>query len=222
MNLLKNIFIYLTKRWLPVLVGIAVVLFVLSRIHVDLSPSKWFKAQPLRIDETPIIISEIKQIAELQTAKLFCEVVTDSVVISTAEAAYRALRDAIFFPPLPPALTIPKKIVIVSKGQVIAGMDLSTITNDNIILIGDTAKLSLPSAKILDVISNPSDTEIFLESGQWTSAEIILVKQKAQRQMREEADKRALITQANEKAIALMTSFLQAAGYPVAIVEIKP
>jgi hypothetical protein len=221
MKVIKSFILYFTKRWLPILIGAGILLFVLDRMDLSFSPSKWLKAQPVRIDETPLIISEMKQIAELQTAKLFCEVVTDSVVISTSEAAYEALRDAIFFPPMLPAFSMPKKIVLVTKGQVIAGIDLSILTDEDLILKGDTATLYLPPAQILDIISNPSDTEVFLENGQWTSAEIILVKQKAIRQMQIEAGDRKLIARANEKAIALMTGFLQGAGYPVAIVKIK-
>jgi hypothetical protein len=63
--------------------------------------------------------------------------------------------------------------------------------------------------------------DIFMESGQWSADETILVKQKAIRQMRTEADRRNLLRQANDRAVVLMKNFLNAAGYPVTVVEIK-
>jgi hypothetical protein len=221
MSLLKRIRNFILLPWVPLIIGIVIVFILFKSLRIPFSPAKWFTAQPVRIDETPIIISEIRQMAMLHTAKLYCEVVTDSVVVSNTDMALQALRDALLFPPISSGLSPSKKMVIVAKGQVIAGIDLSGISENDIRVNGDTVWLQLPAAEILEVISNPSDMDIFIESGQWSSDETILVKQKAIRQMRAEADRRNLLRQANDRGAVLMGNFLKAAGYPVAVVEIK-
>jgi hypothetical protein len=221
MSLLKQIRNFFLLPWVPLIIGIVIVMILFKSLEIPFSPAKWFASQPVRIDETPIIISEIRQMALLQTAKLYCEVVTDSVVVSHTDMALQGLRDAIFFPSIPSGLSPSKKMVIIAKGRVIAGIDLSVVSDKDIRVNGDTVWLQLPNAEILDVISNPSDMDIFMESGQWSADETILVKQKAIRQMRTEADRRNLLRQANDRAVVLMKNFLNAAGYPVTVVEIK-
>lgn len=213
--------VYLLKKLLPIIIILLLLMWAFGKWKGWPSPSNWFKAQAVRIDETPLIISEIKTIAELHTAKLYCEVVTDSVVISPPDAAYKALRDAIFFPTLPPSFATPKKLVLVAKGNIIAGMDLAQLSENDINVKKDSVWITLPSALIIDVITNPSDFEVFLEEGTWSSTEVVLVKQKAIRQMVAEAEKRQLIAQANTRATLLMKNFLLASGFSYANIEIK-
>jgi hypothetical protein len=216
-----GILTHLMKKLLPAIIILLLLFWALGKWKGWPSPADWFKAKAVQIDETPLIISEIKTIAELHTAKLYCEVVTDSVVISTTDAAYNALRDAIFFPPLPPSFSTTKKLVLVAKGNIIAGMDLGQLSENDIKVNKDSVWISLPSAKILEVITNPSDFEIFMEEGTWNSAEVVLVKQKAIRQMEAEAAKRQLIAQANTRATMLMKNFLLASGFRHAEIQIK-
>jgi len=108
---------------------------------------------------------------------------------------------------------------LIAKGRVIAGMDLSTINEKNVIVKNDSVWLTLPSAKILEIITNPSDFEVFTEEGEWSSNEINAVKQKAVGIMGTEAVKRGLTTQANERTQKLMEDFLKASGF--VYVEVK-
>lgn len=218
---IASMFISLLKKLLPVLIILVLVFWAWGRWKGWPSPAGWFTSQPVIIDETPILISEIKTIAELHTAKLYCEVITDSVVLSTTDMAINALRDALAFPPASGTFSMTKKLVLVAKGQVIAGLDLSQLTEKDFTFKKDSVWLRIPTATILDVITNPSDFEIFLEEGTWTFSEVALVKQKAVTQMELEAEKRALLMQANNRAMILMKNFLNASGFAFADVQIK-
>jgi hypothetical protein len=205
------------KGWIR-MVAVMLILLVLGMLYAKWkglpSFSNWLEAKPVVIDETPLVISEIKKIAELHTAKLYCEVVADSVIISPAEAAMLAMQGSGAFPILPAMVfTSGKKMVLIAKGRVIAGLDLSVLNEKNVIVKNDSVWLTLPSAKILDIITNPSDFEIFTEEGTWSSNEVNAVKQKAVSIMRAEAQKRGLIEQANERAKLLMGNFLKASGF---------
>ena len=112
-------------------------------------------------------------------------------------------------------------MVLIAKGRVIAGLDLSALNEKNVIVKNDSVWLTLPSAKILDMITNPSDFEVFTEEGTWSSNEVNAVKQKAVGIMRAEAQKRGLIEQANERAKLLMGNFLKATGFVWVEVKIQ-
>lgn len=205
------------KGWIR-MISVMLIVLVLGMLYAKWkglpSFSNWLAAKPVVIDETPLVISEIKKIAELHTAKLYCEVVADSVIISPAEAAMLAMQGSGAFPLLPPMVfTKGKKMVLIAKGRVIAGMDLSTINEKNVMVKNDSVWLTLPSAKILDIITNPSDFEVFTEEGEWSSNEINAVKQKAVGIMGAEAVKRELIEEANERAKLLIGNFLKASGF---------
>jgi len=140
--------------------------------------------------------------------------VADSVIISHAEAAMMAMQGSGAFPLLPPMVfTKGKKMVLIAKGRVIAGMDLSAINEKNVVVKNDSVWLTLPSAKILDIITNPSDFEVFTEEGEWSFTEVNAVKQKAVGIMGAEALRRGLINEANERAKGLMGNFLKASGF---------
>ncbi len=182
----------------------------------------WLTPKAVIIDETPLVISEIKKIAELHTARLYCEVVADSVIISPAEAAMLAMQGSGAFPLLPPMVfSGGKKMVLIAKGRVIAGLDLSTLGEKDVIVKKDSVWVMLPPAKILDVIINPSDFEVFTEEGDWQTEEVNAIKQKAVEKMRAEAANRGLIAKANDRARELMENFLKASGFSRAEVKIS-
>jgi hypothetical protein len=186
------------------------------------SHSEWFKSQPVTIDQTPLVVTNIRQIAELQTARMYCEMMVDSIPTSPVDLAWRSLSNTFMIPGLTEVLLPPgKKLVMVAKGNIIAGIDVSAIGDENITIKGDSVWVSLPAPKILDIITNPSDFEIFAEDGDWSNEAIQAVKQKARTKMEKEAHRQGLLTQAEGKAISLMQTFLLTSGYKYAKVEIN-
>ena len=186
------------------------------------SPSEWFKSQPVTIDQTPLVVTGIRQIAELQTARMYCEMMVDSLPTSPMDLAWRSLSNTFIIPGLSEAFLPPgKKLVMVAKGNIIAGIDVSGVRAENITIKGDSVWVSLPAPKILDIITNPSDFEIFAEDGEWSNEAILAVKQKARTKMEQEAHRQGLLKQAGDKATSLMETFLLTSGYKYAKVEIS-
>lgn len=184
--------------------------------------SDWFAPKPVIIDETPLIIAEIKSIAELHTARLYCEVIADSVILSKPDAILNALQNTVIGGPLlASGYSASKRIVLVARGRIVAGIDLKGGGREKVRISGDSVFLSIPPARVIEAIANPSDFEVFLEEGDWGTAEIAAVKQKAVRNMIEEANRRGLVNMANERAVSLMKSFLLSCGFSYAEVQIN-
>jgi len=177
--------------------------------------SSLFRSQPVVIDQTPILIKEIKTIAQLVTVTAYDEVVADSIVFTKRAAVIDAFRSIL--PVLPSAR---KQLVLIAKGKVLAGTNLQQLSAENFTINNDTITLRLPRAVILETIINPSDFETFEEQGKWSEAEVQAVKATARRKIVERALQRNILQKADTKAKAIMESFLLNAGYKVVYVQV--
>ena len=74
---------------------------------------------------------------------------------------------------------------------------------------------------VLDAIINPSETEIFIEKGEWNNDAVINLKNKIQRMAVADAQSRGLLRQSEEKATQILTDFFMAAGYKKVVIEFK-
>lgn len=169
-----------------------------------------FKAQPVVIDDTPILIKEINELAQLCTIKFYNEVVVDSVTIVKKTPAESLLPDFSGFSGLP---VTARRIVIIGKGTVVAGTDLKKIRQTDVSVTGDSISLTLPAAEILDAIMNPSDIEIFSEVGRWNAEAVTAVKVKARDQMIKQALQQQVLEKANSRSRQLLENFLFSVGY---------
>ena len=114
------------KGWTRYIFLIAAVLVVLLLLNMKWLPSfkNIFKPQPVTIDNTPILITEINELAQLCTITAFDEVVADSVVIKIKSPVETLIPDLSVFGNLP---ITGKRIVIIGKGKLIAGADLKKL-----------------------------------------------------------------------------------------------
>jgi hypothetical protein len=168
---------------------------------LDLLPS-WkniFSSKPVVIDETPILIKEIKALGQVITATVFGEVVVDSTVIMPRRIL-----------PAPH-----KQLVLIARGKVLAGIDLKLLTDKNVTVKKDTVWMQLPTAKIIEVIINPGDYETFVEDGDWNPEDVTAVKLKARLKITDKALSQNIIDKANTKAKAILEDFLHAAGFKI-------
>ena len=55
------------------------------------------------------------------------------------------------------------------------------MNKDDIAVSGDSVSVRLPQARILDMITNPSDFSTFTETGTWSNEAVTAVKLKARR-----------------------------------------
>lgn len=185
-------------------IGILVVVFVCQRIKILPSFEDMFLPKPVIIDNTPILVKEIKSLSQLITITAYSEIVVDSVKQFTV--------------PILPGVSAPihlldNELVLVGKGKVLAGIDLTKITAKDIYVKDDSVSITLPKAEILQVITNPSDFETFNETGNWTDAEVTAVKIKLRNKMIADAMQQSILPKAIAVANIMMENFLRSAGF---------
>ncbi len=201
-----------------VLLVVFVLLLIVFRKQWMPSIGNVFKAQPVVIDDTPILIREINELAQLCTISAYSEVVADSVSVVKKTVAESLLPDLSGFSGLP---VTGKRIVVIGKGRVIAGTDLKKIRAEDIFVAGDSVALRLPPAEILDAIMNPADFEVFSELGEWSPSAVTAVKVKARNKMISQALQQQILEKANNRSQLLLENFLLSIGYKKVKVEIR-
>lgn len=189
------------RRPLVLILLLLVIIFLFKRLNIF---HGWFTYKPLLIDNTPLVIKEIKSIAELNTATLYQDIVVDS--IAPATIPYAAKRE----------------IVLIIKGEVTASIDLQNLADKDVFVKDDSVSISLPAATIRDVIINPSSIETFFEFGKWTNDEITALKLSARSKLLAEVAQKGLLQKADIKARSVIEQFLRAAQFKKIVVETKP
>jgi len=192
-----------------VIAGIIMIVYLLQQVNIIPSFKNIFKPKAVLIDNTPILITEIKSMAQLMTITVYDEVVIDSL-----KYAQPGLIDKIlsYSSPLP----VPRnysELVLIAKGKVIAGTNLQELTERDFTVVEDSVSVTVPSATILDIITNPSDIETFSETGNWTPNEITIVKLQAKKKLVYRALQQNILHKANQQALLVIDKFLRAAGF---------
>ena len=163
--------------------------------------------RPLTIDDTPVIVSKIRSLGELTTACYY-----DEMVLSrTKENAFSSTPLGSLAEGL--GKDVDDHLVLIAKGTVRAGLDLMEMTEEDVRFVGDTAYIRLPAPQYLDVIVNPSDYEVFAETGKWTHEEITGLKETARTRLLMGADHYGLKSKAYAGAMDAITELLAASGY---------
>ena len=162
----------------------------------------------LTIDDTPVIVTEIRSLGELTTACYYDEMVLqESKRNSFSSSPLGSLaRDGF-------GKDVDDHLVIIAKGTVRAGVDLLEMQPDDLHFSGDTVYVRLPAPQYLDVIVNPSDFEVFAESGKWTQDEVAGLQDTARQRLLMGADHYGLKSKAYRGAMEAVTDLLLASGY---------
>ena len=163
--------------------------------------------RPLTIDATPVIVNKIRSLGELTTACYY-----DEMVLS------RTKQNALSSSPLGSLAEglgkdVDDHLVLIAKGTVRAGLDLMDMTEEDIRFVGDTAYIRLPAPQYLDVIVNPSDFEVFAETGKWTHEEVTGLQDTARKRLLMGADHYGLKSKAYVGAMDAVTELLAASGF---------
>jgi hypothetical protein len=196
---------------------LVVVIFALRKLDVIPSFHDIFSPRAIVIDNTPILIKDIKQISQLFTITVYDEVVMDSTKYAQQNVISKILQYTV------PG-TVPSgfaTVVLVAKGKVIAGTDLQKITEKDVFVEKDSVSLQLPQAQILDVIVNPSDVSTFSETGDWLPDEITQVKSRIKNKLVQRALAQDVLNKANTQGVAIMENFLRTIGYKTVTVRLK-
>ena len=163
----------------------------------------------LKIDNTANVVEKIKEISEFTTACYYEEAVLKDSKVEKHEGGFLGLVDT----------ETSKEIVIIAKGKVRAGFDLSKVTEDKINIKNDTIGITLPEPEIFDVIINPSDYEMYIEEGKWSHEEVTALQTNYRTQLLEKAKDAGILNKAKESGKKRLENLFQTFGFSV--VELK-
>jgi hypothetical protein len=184
------------KTYLLTLALVLLMIFIFQKINWFPSFSEIFKTKPLLIDDTPVLIKEINNLSQIITITVYDEVVMESVKPKNLPS----------FPGLRP---VPDKIVLIAKGKVLAGVDLSKIKENDVFVDQDSVSIRLPPAEIFSTIVNPSDFETFDEVGEWTAKEITEIKKKLVNKITTRALQNQILPKAWQRSKFIIENFLR-------------
>ena len=163
--------------------------------------------RPLTIDDTPVIVTKIRSLGELTTACYYDEMVLSRTKPNAfSSSALGSLAEGL-------GKDVDDHLVLIAKGTVRAGLDLMDMSEEDVRFVGDTAYIRLPAPQYLDVIVNPSDFEVFAETGKWTHEEITGLQETARTRLLMGADHYGLKSKAYAGAMDAVTELLAASGY---------
>ncbi|MBR6269708.1 MAG: DUF4230 domain-containing protein [Bacteroidales bacterium] len=199
------------KRF-SITVGPSVILFaaiILAAILLIVyAGNRQKRGRTITIDDTPVIATRIRALGELTTAGFYDEIVISGSKRNTFSSSTLGIiaKDGL-------GKDWDDHLVIIARGTVRAGIDLASMSDGDISFSGDTVVIRLPEPQYLDVIVNPSDFEIFAESGKWSQGQISTLQNNARRKLLVEADNAGLKETAYEGAMEAVTDLMAACGY---------
>ena len=185
----------LSLNWLLPLIAIALIIglffFLKNPFKIDWSINKTEK-------QTTLTVEEIKKISELNTASYYEEMLLEKRDTTKGFLGKKNKH----------------LLAVLVKGNLKVGFDLSQISEDDI-SIGDDQSIviTLPEAKVTDIITNPSDRTIVYDINELTNqAKTVLVNN---------AREEGIFEKATEQGKKEMTNLLKAMGYEKVTVKVK-
>ena len=148
-----------------------------------------------KIEETPVIIQQVKNIAQMFTQTFYDEYVYDSGVLRT------------------PLFNVNKRLIFIAKGEVISGFDLSELSEKSIIRRDKSIVVKLPPARILDVVINPSGFETFIEEGEISFEESKKFHEDARRIFDRNAREKGILKNSAEQGRQMLEKFFRLLGF---------
>jgi hypothetical protein len=146
----------------------------------------------------PSVVEQIQSLSRLETAQYTVKTVL------TGESTG----------PIPPLTS--DKILFIAYGQVVAGVDLSKLTDADVQVVSNTVTLRLPAAEILSSrLDNDKSNVYDRQTGFFTKADPNLesqIRQKAEQEIRQEALEGGILSNAQtnaEKTVRVLLEHLQ-------------
>lgn len=178
------------------LLAITLLLYTpLAKLGLLPSLPSLFRVGPPPIEETPVIIQQVKNIAQMFTQTFYDEYVYDTGLIRT------------------PVFNQDKRLIFIAKGEVIAGFDLSALSESSIIRRERTIVVKLPPARVLEVVINPSGFETFIEKGVITFEESKKYHEDARRIFERNALRKGILRNSAEQGREMLEKFFRLLGF---------
>ena len=111
------------------------------------------------------------------------------------------------------------EIVIIANGKVRAGFNLKGLSDDDIIVQGDTLTVTLPKVEILDVIVNPTNFDVYVETGEWNENKVAEIKKQALEQIKSDAINDGILDKAKESGLKKLQEMFKSFGYNEVIIN---
>lgn len=191
---------------LPLSLLLAILLFLLVQPR-----RKRERARELEIERTAAVVEQVRRIGELSSAGYYEELVLtdrDESYLGELKRASGIRR-----------LTGSSDFVIICKGRVRAGFDLTKVQGADFSFSGDTLRLTLPPVEILDVVINPADYELF--AGHRTHEETTGIILQAKQRLRADAVRDGILEQAELSAESHLRRLFAAMGYREVILTFR-
>lgn len=171
---------------------------------------KLIEANQLDILDTPNVVTKIRKIAELNTYTYVDQVVVKDQV-TTQEISKHLFGSGV------DTVDVNHEYVYLIKGMVRAGYDFSKIKEGEIKASNDTLWITLPPVEFLDVISNPSDVEVFYEEKTdiWSYDELQNKKVEARKKIEQNAIERGVLQRAEDAGKEKVANLFKAFGFNV-------
>ena len=178
-------------------------LFVAVGVIWVIWPGRNRASRGLQIDKTAAVVEQVRRMGELSSAGFY-----EELVLTDKDDSYLGeLRrvDGIR------RFTGSGDFVIICKGRVRAGFDLTKMKPSDFSVSGDTLRVTLPPVEVLDVIINPTDYEHF--SGHRTHEETVGIILQAKQRLRADAVQAGVLDQAEASGVASLQRLFTSLGY---------
>jgi hypothetical protein len=153
--------------------------------------------------ETVIIIEEVRNIAQLLTQKYYDEIFFDSGII----VGRFLQRD--------------KRIAVIAEGYVKAGFDLSSLDENALKMENGIAILKVPAPKIMSVVSNPSNQEVFIARGFISQDEQNHINGIIKETLKENAVRAGILERSAKQGRAVLIKLLSLFGFDNVRIEME-
>jgi len=189
----------------PLTLLLAIILVLL------LAPRRQKRPHALEIDRTAAVVEQVRRIGELSSAGYYEELVLtdrDDSYLGELKRASGLNR-----------LTGNSDFVMICKGRVRAGFDLTKVQGSDFAVSGDTLRVALPPVEVLDVVLNPADYELF--AGHRTHEETAGLLLQAKQRLRADAIRDGVLEQAERSAENQLRSLFTAMGYREVLITFR-
>jgi hypothetical protein len=149
----------------------------------------------------PSVVEKIRELKRLET------------VVYTMDKVVEGDRASLILPDF----LAGDKILLIAHGEVIAGIDLSTLQPSNVAISGRNIRIQLPPAQVFSARLDSAQTRVYSrDTGLLVSADQNLeteVRQKAEQQIREGAIADGILDKATQNARNTVKSMLLSLGF---------
>lgn len=157
----------------------------------------------------PTVVNQIQKLARLET------------VMYTLEDVVEGGHENLVLPDF----LAGDRILLIGHGEVLAGVDLSRVGPDDVIIHGKSITLRIPKPEILSTRIDNQKTRVFSrQTGILVPVDPNLeteVRREAENQLREAALRDGILAAAGQNARATLTTLLQGFGFETITVEMR-